>query len=93
MTIYGMASRVPYPDGPLSGLEASRRVAWAKFYEERDHSGHLAAMNAVLVERVETLVPEFLDLIDSVLSARNIEAFAHAYRCREIIRDFMEGPS
>jgi hypothetical protein len=73
-----------------AGLDASRRVAWARFYEEADRASQLSQANAMLRERLAILIPILYDLIDSVLSKRNMDAFAEAYRIKGIIEDYLE---
>jgi hypothetical protein len=73
----------------VDGAEASRRVAWAKFYDELDHSQRLQVVNAMLRARTDDLVALLLELTDSVLHSRNVEAFAFAYRVQTAIDDFL----
>jgi hypothetical protein len=72
----------------IDGAEASRRAAWAKFYEQQGRTNAMGAIAAGLRSQVEELVPLLLDLVDSVLTRRNQDAFANAYRVRQAIEDF-----
>ena len=74
----------------MEGLEASRRVAWARFYDELEHNGQLERVNNILRDRITTLLPVLLDLLDAVLSKRNVDAFAEAYRIRTLIDEFID---
>jgi hypothetical protein len=67
----------------MVGLEASRRVAWAKFYDEQDLAQHLQARVAQLLVDFDASFTQLMDLAHAVLHAPNAEAFAMAYRIRE----------
>jgi hypothetical protein len=89
-TIYGMTAsyngdRIPRA---IDGAEASRRAAWAKYYEQRGRADALSAISAGLRNQVDNLLPLLLDLVDSVLTRRNQDAFANAYRVRRAIEEF-----
>jgi hypothetical protein len=73
----------------IDGAEASRRVAWAKFYEELDHAQRLQVVNAMLRARTDDLVSLLLELTDSVLHSRNLDAFALAYKVKQAVEDFL----
>jgi hypothetical protein len=89
---YGMVTRGfgPY-ERPLEALDASRRVGWARAYAQQERAEQLAALNSVLRDRLDTLLPEFLDLVDAVLHRPNVEAFRRAYRVRALIDEAMRG--
>jgi hypothetical protein len=72
----------------MLGIDASRRVGWARYYSEAEHSQQLQALCDTYQDRIEILVPEFLGLIDSVLHDRNLEAFARAYRVQVVIEQY-----
>jgi hypothetical protein len=76
---------------PVAQLDASRRVGWAKYYEQSEHVEQLEALNRVLRSRVEDLVPEFLRLKDAVLHERNVVAFNQAYRVEQLIKSVING--
>lgn len=80
-----------YPDAIFLRLEGSCRVGWAKYYEEARRADQLEHANTVLLDRVETLIPELLDLTDDVLFERNLVAFARAYRVRRLVDEFLHG--
>ena len=73
------------------GIETSRRVGWARYYDEAAHSRQLQLLADGLRERIETLVPEFLSLVDAVLYERNLEAFSQAYRVQVLLEDYLDG--
>ena len=74
----------------IDGVEASRRAAWAMYYTELERSNGVIAVNAMLRERVTTLLEWLIDLTNAVLDDKNLEAFAAAYRIREAMRRFEE---
>jgi hypothetical protein len=74
---------------PLEGLEASRKVGFALFYQQRERADGLAVINHRQRERIELLLEALLELVDAVLSARNIDAFAFALRIRDLIDRFI----
>jgi hypothetical protein len=71
--------------------DASRRVGWAKYYQQAEESEQLRVAVHVLRSRVEDLVPEFLRLKDAVLHERNVVAFQQAYRVEQLIRSVIDG--
>ena len=73
------------------GLDGPGRVGWAKYFDEVRHSQQVEHANVVLVDRVETLVPELLALTDDVLYERNIQAFCRAYKLHGLIDEFIRG--
>jgi hypothetical protein len=75
----------------MLGMEANRRVAWAKFYDERARADHLAVLNHVLRSRIEDLLPEFLGLVEDVRYERNCVAFARAERVARLVDEFVRG--
>jgi hypothetical protein len=72
-------------------LDASRRVGWAKYYQQSEENEQLQLVVQVLRSRVEDLVPEFLRLKDAVLHERNVVAFNQAYRVEQLIRSVIDG--
>ena len=72
-----MTSR-EYPRDIFQTLDANRRVAWAKFYEEADDARRLASINAALRS-------ELYDFVAIVLEGKPAEAFARAYRIRDLL--------
>jgi hypothetical protein len=80
-----MGSTHPFPNGPMEGIEAARRVGWARFYAEQEHAEHLRVVNHQLNLQVDALFNELVDLADAVLTRRNPEAFAFAWRIRQLI--------
>jgi hypothetical protein len=72
-------------------LEGSARVGWAKWYDAERRNADLQTANEVLIDRVETLVPECLGIVDAVLYERNIEAFCRAYRIAALIGEYQRG--
>lgn len=88
--VFAMSQQHRPRSTPLDGLEASRRVGWARFYDELERCGQLEAVNNMLRQRIHTLVPELLDLVDAVLTKRNVDAFAAAYRIRTLVDEFLE---
>lgn len=88
--ILGMASQYPgrrRPDA-MEGLEASRRVGFAMFYQELERANALSIANHQMRERIDVLLQALLDLVNAVLSARNVDAFAMALRIANLIREF-----
>ena len=75
---------------PAEGLEASRRVGFALFYQELERANGLAAMNNQMRQRIDLLLEALFDLVESVLTARNVDAFAMALRIRNLIDEFGE---
>jgi hypothetical protein len=63
-----------YSDPVVDGIDASRRVAWAKFYDVTEY--------AELIERL------LLDLIDAVLYERHFEAFARAWQAKALFEHY-----
>lgn len=90
---YGMARGWPPGpyEAPLDGIEASRRVGWARAYAAQERADQLAQLNHVLRDRLDTLLPEFLDLVDAVLHRKPVEAFKLAYRVEQLIDEAMRG--
>jgi hypothetical protein len=78
------------PDGPLEGLEASRRVGWAMYYEQVDLNERQAVVVNSLRRQNEALLDELDELSWSVLTKRNIIAFAHAFRIRTLVDKFRQ---
>jgi hypothetical protein len=78
---------VSYPDRPIEGLEASRRVGWARFYIERERADGLAVMNRQQRDRLDALLESLMQLVDAVLHERNLDAFATAYRIQALIEE------
>lgn len=72
------------------GAEASRRVAWAKYYEELDRADRLATLKMMADARCEDLVEMLMQLTDAVLTKSNLQAFAIAYRIKEAVDRFLE---
>jgi hypothetical protein len=73
------------PHYPAEGLEASRKVGWARFYVEQERADGLATINHVQRERIETLLEALARLVDAVLTSKNVEAFAFAYSIRVML--------
>jgi hypothetical protein len=73
------------------GVDASRRVGWARYYSEAERNRQLQALTDCYRDRIELLIPEFLGLIDSVLHDRNLEAFSQAYRVQTLIEQYERG--
>lgn len=73
---------------PEEGLEASRKVGWAKFYVELERADGYAALNHQLRERIEVLLEALVSLVDSVLTDNRLDAFAQAHRVRTLIDEF-----
>jgi hypothetical protein len=73
------------------GLDAARRVGFAKYYAEMEHARQLEIANEIYRDRVETLLPEFLRLVNAVLYERNAVAFKYAYRVKTLIDQFQCG--
>lgn len=63
----------------VAALDASRRVGWARYYQEREVAERLE-------DRLRTLVPAILDLVDAVLYEKNCDAFARAYRLDQLVQ-------
>ena len=80
--------RRPHCD-TVDGLDASRRVGWAMFYEELDQRQRLQVVNAMLRTRADDLVELLMELVDSVLHDRNLDAFAVAYKVQEAVERFL----
>lgn len=72
----------------IDGLEASRRVGWAKFYEQLERADSTEADNEALRARLATLIELLFELTDAVLRKRNVEAFAVAYRVEMLVAEF-----
>lgn len=70
------------------GIDASRRVGWARYYSEAEHARQLQLLCDAYRDRIDVLVPEFLGLVDAVLHDRNLEAFGLAYRVQRVIEDY-----
>jgi hypothetical protein len=75
----------------VAQLDASRRVGWAKYYQQSEENEQLQYAVEVLRSRIEDLIPEFLRLKDAVLHERNVVAFNQAYRVEQLIRSVMDG--
>lgn len=73
----------------VDGAEASRRVAWACFYEEQGRADALSVITNRLRAQVDDLLPLLLDLVHAVLHDKNLDAFAHAYRVQAAIDDWI----
>ena len=80
-----------WPAGPMMALDGARRVGWAKYFTEVELNEHLEHANAVLVDRIETLVPVCLQLVQDVLHERNPQAFATAWKVDQIVRQYCHG--
>jgi len=74
-----------YPD---EGLEASRKVGFALYYQQRERADGLAVVTHQQRIRIDLLLESLLDLVHSVLTERNIEAFAFALRVQDLINKF-----
>lgn len=59
----------------IDGIEASRRVGWAKFFEEAAANDQLEMVNGVLLDELNALA-------EAVLAGRKAEAFSRAWRIR-----------
>jgi hypothetical protein len=75
----------------FAGLDASRRVGWAKYFDEVEYSRQLQTLCDLYRDRIEVLVPEFLVLVESVLHERNVEAFNRAWRVQTLIDEYQRG--
>jgi hypothetical protein len=84
-----MAGR--YPAAVFLGLDGARRYAFAKWYDSEDARAELQRLNDALEDRIGTLVPVTLSLVDSVLHDRNIEAFHKAWQVQTVIDEYVEG--
>jgi hypothetical protein len=71
--------------------EGPARVGWAKYFDEVRHSQQLEHAHDVLIDRIETLIPELLELTDDVLYERNITAFQRAYRVKSLVEEYQRG--
>ena len=80
-----------YPDAVFMRLEGTARYAFAIMYQERRRADEAEHLNNVLVDRVETIVPELLGLVDDVLYERNPVAFYRAYRIKTLVEEFVQG--
>jgi hypothetical protein len=80
-----------YPGDVMMRLESFGRVGWAKWYDQKRETEGLRQANAVLVDRIETLLPEALGLIDDVLYRSPLVAFGHAYKLDRMIEDYYRG--
>lgn len=83
--------RPGYPANVFNALDAGRRVGWAKYYAEVEYSQQLDTLCTIYRDRIETLVPEFLTLVDVVLRERNVEAFGRAWRIKALIDSYQAG--
>jgi hypothetical protein len=77
---------------PVASLERQRGFAWYRFYRERERADMLEDACEIMRDRIDTLVPEFLALIDSVLYERNAKTFARAHRLQALLLDYLGGP-
>lgn len=59
----------------LEGIDASRRVGWAKYFDEHEAREQAEMLNA-------TMLSVLYDLADAVLDGRKFEAFGIAFRVR-----------
>jgi hypothetical protein len=75
----------------VDGTEASRRAAWAKYYEELEQNKTLQQLNEILVDRVTVLLELLEQMTEAVLRKRQVDAFAMAYHVQEMVDTFMEG--
>jgi hypothetical protein len=80
-----------YPRDVFMALESRAKVGWAKYYDTQRENEQLQQMIDVLKERLETLIPYTLRLTESVLTKRNIDAFADAYKLHNLINEFRTG--
>lgn len=80
-----------YPHNVLDGAWRQRGFAFHLMYEERDRADMAELAVEVLRDRVEVIVPAFLDLLDDVLHERNCAAFAKAWRVQRLVDDFLRG--
>jgi hypothetical protein len=79
------------PDYVLASANAWGRAGWAKWYSEVENNESLRILNAVLRDRIEVLLPEFLALVNAVLYEREPVAFARAWRVKQVVDDFLKG--
>jgi hypothetical protein len=75
----------------VSGLDGSRRFAWAKYYDAEQRAQAERDLALALRERVEDLIPHHLALISAVLTKRNCVAFALALSEQQLILEFLDG--
>ena len=73
---------------PAEGLEASRKVGFALYYQERERADGLAVVTHQQRLRIDMLLEALLDLVEAVLRERNLSAFALALRIRTLIDQF-----
>ena len=69
----------------VDGMDAARRVAFAKMYEALDQVGDLNRANAILRDRITVVLQEMDELVDHILTGRNIDAFKHALALRQLL--------
>jgi hypothetical protein len=73
----------------VDGAEASRRAAWAKYYEELEQNRSLVQLNEILRDRVTVLLELLHQMTEAVLTKKKIDAFAMAYHVQEMIDEFL----
>ena len=74
----------------VDGMDAARRVAFAKMYEALDQLGDTERANAILRDRIAVVLGEMDTLVDHVLTGRNIDAFKHAMKLRALLDERMK---
>ena len=84
-TVLIMSSRYRTHPEPAEGLEAARRVGWAKFYAELERAEGLSTMNHQQRERISLLLGVLADLVEAVLTAKNLDAFAQAMKIQTLL--------
>jgi hypothetical protein len=80
-----------YPHNVIDGLDGQRRYAWARAFAAEADARQLERLCEVLRDRVDVILYEHLELLDAVLSQRNVDAFARAWRTRQILDRFLAG--
>jgi hypothetical protein len=80
----GMAYRYRPPQ-PAEGLEAARKVGWAKFYQQLERAETLAGLSHRQRDRIKLLMEALRDLTGAVLHAKNLEAFGLACRIQSLL--------
>jgi len=66
-----------YQEGVLAGIDASRRVGWAKYFDEEERNEQLETVNSALRDVLD-------ELADAVLYGHKGTAFGIAMRVRGI---------
>jgi hypothetical protein len=76
-----------------AGIDASRRVGWARFYREQEHAHTLEVQNSDFRKRQacidDTMIPLLLELVESVLHEHHFESFGIAYRIRAVLDGYL----